>query len=151
MGRPSSFTQEKADAICERLIEGESLRSICRDDDMPHPVTVFRWLDANESFRNQYARARSSQAERMAEEILQIADTPVDGERIEESDDGMKVVREDMLGHRRLQVDTRKWLMSKLAPKKYGDKVEVENTGTMTVVNKIERTVVRPNPTNSDG
>ncbi|CAL8974463.1 hypothetical protein RHODGE_RHODGE_03315 [Rhodoplanes serenus] len=123
MGRPSEFTAEIAEAICERLSDGQSLRVICAASDMPAASTVFRWLQQHSDFREQYARAREAQADHMAEEILAIADTPQEGERREESKDGVKIVRDDMLGHRRLQVDARKWLMARIAPKKYGDKL----------------------------
>lgn len=113
MGRPSSFTQETADAICERMAEGESLRSICSDEAMPARTTVRRWLDENEDFRSRYARARDERTDHFADEILEISD---------EGDD------EDVQS-RRLQVDTRKWLMARMAPKKYGDKVAVEASG----------------------
>lgn len=130
-GRPSDYTAEIAAAICERLAQGQSLRWICEAPGMPAKSTVFRWLadDRYAEFRDQYARAREAQADFWAEEILEIADTPQVGERVEEGEnkDGTfsKTVREDMLGHRRLQVDARKWLMTKLAPKKYGDKLEL--------------------------
>lgn len=129
-GRPSTYTPEIAARICERLAAGESLRAICRDDHMPHRATVHRWLIDNvEGFCDQYARAREVGLDELAEEALEIADTPVEGLRREESDDGYKEVREDMLGHRKLQVDTRKWLLAKLAPKKYGEKSSMELTG----------------------
>ncbi|EJW11256.1 Phage terminase, small subunit [Rhodovulum sp. PH10] len=149
MGRPSEFSQDIADAICERLSDGQSLRMICAASDMPSASTVFRWLQQHSDFREQYARAREAQADHMAEEILAIADTPQEGERREESADGYKVIREDMLGHRRLQVDARKWLMARMAPKKYGDKVTSEVTGAdggpVEVVGRIERVIVKPN------
>jgi hypothetical protein len=72
MGRPSDFTQETADAICEGLIDGKSLRTICAGDDMPHKATVCRWLAVNETFRDQYARAREAQADALFDEILNI-------------------------------------------------------------------------------
>lgn len=132
-GRPTDYSAYLAEKICERITEGQSLRTICADEFMPGKATVFRWLAAFPEFRDQYARAREAQADVMAEEILEIADTPEEGERREEGSnkDGAfdKTVVEDMLGHRRLQVDARKWLMSKLAPKKYGDKVTAEHTG----------------------
>lgn len=129
-GRPSSYTPEIAATICERLAAGESLRAICRDAGMPHERTVRRWvLDDVEGFSPQYARAREMGLDAMADEVLEISDTPVEGVRREESDDGYKEVREDMLGHRKLQVDTRKWLLSKLAPKKYGERTAMELTG----------------------
>jgi hypothetical protein len=108
-GRPSDFTQDIADTICERLAEGESLRSICASDGMPRMSTVFRWLanDSHSQFREQYARSREEQAEVLADEIVQIADG--DGEGADPQRD-------------RLRVDARKWVAAKLKPKKYGDR-----------------------------
>lgn len=111
-GRPSEFTPETANAICERLIDGESLRRICRDDDMPSASTVCRWLSQNEAFREQYAHARDAQADTLADAILDIAD----GSEVAEPD-AVQVARD------RLRVDSRKWLAAKMAPKRYGDKV----------------------------
>ena len=110
-GRPSSYSEETGGAICERLSEGESLRSICRDDGMPHVVTVLRWLgdDRYTAFRIQYEEARAAGIEHKADEILEIADAPVS------SGDSAAVAKQ------RLQIDARKWVLSKLAPKKYGD------------------------------
>ena len=122
----SSFTQEKADAICERLAEGESLRSICKGEDMPNKSTVMRWLADNEAFRDQYARAREAQADHLAEEILQIAD---DGSNDTYQTDDGEAVNHDVIARSRLRVDARKWLASKMAPKKYGDKLQAELTG----------------------
>lgn len=129
-GRPSTYTPEIAALICERLATGESLRAICRDDEMPPESTVRGWvLDDVKGFSAQYARARDIGLDALAEETLAIADTPQEGEETEQTDDGYKVKRGDMLGHRKLQVDTRKWLLSKLAPKKYGEKTSMELTG----------------------
>lgn len=115
-GRPSSYTQEVADNICTLLAEGESLRKICGKPGMPSLSMVFRWLDKNPSFREQYVRAREAQTEKMLEDILSIADeaTPEDA------------------AVAKLRVDARKWAMSKLAPKRYGDKVTQEISGTVT-------------------
>jgi len=137
-GRPSSYTPQIAREICERLAAGESLLSICRDDHVPHRATIHRWiLDDVEGFRDSYTRARELGLDVMADEILEIANTPVEGVRREESEDGYKEVREDMLGHRRLQVDARKWLLAKLAPKKYGDKQDINLTGQVEVASAI--------------
>jgi hypothetical protein len=129
MGRPSSFTQEIADSICERLIGGESLRTICLDDDLPSATTVFRWLANDEyaAFREQYTRAREGQAERLAEEILSIADDGSSDWTVNEK--GSEVLNAEAVARSRLRVDARKWLAGKLAPKKYGDKVTQELTG----------------------
>jgi hypothetical protein len=131
-GRPSSFTQEIADEICERLAEGESLRSICRSDGMPVQATVFRWLSIDEAFLKQYARAREAQADRLADEILDIAD---DSSRDtipkvdKEGNEYGEQANSEWIARSRLRVDARKWLASKMAPKKYGDKVTQEITG----------------------
>lgn len=121
--RVSEYNEAIADAICEALIEGRSLRSICRDDDMPSASTVCKWLTQQPAFAEHYARAREAQADTLADETTDIADTPLIGVETVTKADGSKEVREgDMLGHRKLQVDTRKWFASKLAPKKYGDR-----------------------------
>lgn len=111
IGRPSDFSQECADDICEAIASGVSLREFCSEDSAPNRSTVFRWLEQNEGFRDQYARARESQAETYADEIVDIADEAEDAQLA------------------RLQIDARKWAASKLAPKKYGDKVTQELTG----------------------
>lgn len=126
IGRPSSYTVETGDIICERIADGESLRAICQDDDMPSRASVFRWLADNESFRNQYARAREDQAETMADELISIAD--------EATDDVQRS---------RLRVDTRKWVASKLKPKKYGDKLQLGGDADNPV--KIEFVTVYEN------
>lgn len=109
IGRPSSFTPKLADEICGRLVNGESLRAICRDEGFPAVGTVLRWVGENADFREQYARARELQAETLADEIVSIAD---DAEKDQPS-----------VAKARLQVDSRKWVASKLLPKKYGDKI----------------------------
>jgi len=109
MGRPTDFTSELADAICERLADGQSLRSICRDDDMPNKATVFRWLAADTVFSDQYARARETQADSLADEIIDISDSTTGDPQRD-----------------RLRVDSRKWLAGKMRPKVYGDKQTVE-------------------------
>ena len=97
---------------------------------MPHERTVRRWvLDNVEGFSPHYARAREMGLDAIADETLEISDTPQEGEETEDDGEKVKVKRADMLGHRRLQVDTRKWLLSKLAPKKYGEKTSMELTG----------------------
>lgn len=122
VGRPSTFTQELADTICERLADGESLRKICKSDDMPDRATVSRWLAGNEVFRDQYARARVEQAHFYAEEIVEIADDAAND--YIETEEGRAVDKEH-IQRARLRVDARKWYASKLAPKVYGDKLEL--------------------------
>ncbi len=110
-GRPSEYTQEIADVICERIAEGDSLRTICLGDDMPNRATVFRWLGKYAEFSDQYARARDAQADAYADDVVYIADTEKDPQLA------------------RVRVDARKWTASKLKPKKYGDQLRTELTG----------------------
>lgn len=145
IGRPSSYTQAVADAICLRIAEGESLRQICADDDMPSLRAVMRWLDhADRSdFRQQYARAREMQADTLADQVLSIAD---DGLNDTYQTEGGEQTNHDVIARSRLRVDARKWLASKLAPKKYGDKIQQEVTGPDggPVEQEITITLVRP-------
>jgi hypothetical protein len=131
VGRPSSYTEETANRICEQLSLGRSLREICRADDMPGISTVMRWLGVkeNESFRERYACARVIQADILFDEILTIADTPIVGVKTVTKGEATERTEADMLEHRRLQIDARKWIASKLAPKKYGEKLAHELTG----------------------
>ena len=141
MGRPSKFTLKLADLICERLSDGESLRTICEDDDMPNRSAVFRWLAAHEGFRSQYAHARESQADTLADEILDLADRLRLGIKTTTKPNGdTETVEGDMVERAKLQIEARKWLAGKLRPKVYGDKVHQEVTGAdgaaLTVVVK---------------
>lgn len=131
VGRPSLYTEELALEICERIACGESLRQICKDEGMPDRVTIHRWLLTNEEFCNQYARAREFQAEYWADEILDIADDGQNDFIEREMQNGSVQVMLDKEAVMRstLRVDTRKWLMSKLKRKKFGDKVTNEHVG----------------------
>ena len=119
-GRPTVYSDKLAELICDRLAEGESLRAICRDEAMPSTTTVKRWLRKDEEFRAQYVRAREDQAEHYLDEIIEIADD--DSQDTSYGDSGPKANTE-WISRSKLRVDTRKWAMSKLAPKKYGDKM----------------------------
>lgn len=129
VGRPPNpYDPVVGDVICERIAAGESLRGICKDADMPAASTVFRWLTESQAFQEQYARAREEQAETLADEIVAIADESAvivkhEGEDVQLSFDPTAIARN------RLRVDARKWVASKLKPKKYGDKVTQEHTG----------------------
>lgn len=128
-----------ADEICDSLAEGSSLRNICLALNMPSKTTVMRWLsdDNNVSFRDQYARAREAQADFYAEEVIQIADDGANDTYVDE--DGNKRTDQDVIARSRLRVDARKWYAGKLAPKKYGDKVDVNasHTGEIGLTVKI--------------
>ncbi len=124
-GRPSLYTEALAAKLCLRLAEGETLRSVCRDDAMPGKTTVLRRLadKKNADFRDQYAHARELQADSLFDEALEIADD-VSGDWSTDKD-GKKVLDHEHIQRSRLRVDTRKWAAGKLAPKKYGDKLDL--------------------------
>lgn len=130
-GRPSGYSTEIAEVICQRLSEGESLRQICRNEDMPGKSSVMRWLDEREDFREQYARAHLLQADHFADEILEIADDGSNDwiERETRSGNTIESADHEHINRSRLRVDARKWLMARMAPKKYGDKVGLEHSG----------------------
>ena len=143
--RPSEYSHAVADAICEELANGRSLRAICVDDGMPSKSTVFRWLAANMEFRDQYARAREAQADALADEILDIADDG--GNDTYTDDDGRERVNVDVIARSRLRVDARKWIAAKLKPRVYGDKIAAELSGVdgrPIEYTMIERVIVDP-------
>ncbi len=128
-GRPTRYTPEVAADICTRLAEGESVRSICRDGAMPALRTVMGWLfdGEHEEFLQQYASAREVQAEVWADEIVGIADDAAGD--LTTDKDGKDVVNHEHIQRSRLRVDTRKWIASKLLPKRYGDKLQHTGEG----------------------
>jgi hypothetical protein len=123
-GRPSSYTQEIADKICHELATGKSLRTVCAPDDMPAISTIFNWFRAYPEFLEQYARAKQESADAMGEDILDIAD-----ETISVIKKGAEKKSSALAQAQRLRVDTRKWLMSKHKPKKYGEKLDLTTDG----------------------
>lgn len=129
MGRPTLFTDKLAALICQRLADGESLRSICASDSMPHRNTVMVWLGEREHFQGQYARAREMQADLYAAEVVEIADRTLPAvKRTIKGKGKTRTVEEqhgDAVERSRLMMDARKWYASKLAPKKYGEKLAV--------------------------
>lgn len=98
---------------------------------MPGKRTVFRWLSGNPEFRHQYAQARESQAEAIADEILEISDDGTNDTQVDEN--GFERVNHDHIARSKLRVDSRKWLLSKLAPKKYGDQLGVTHVGELDI------------------
>lgn len=121
-GRPTDYCDEVVDLICSRLAVGESLNRICKDADMPAMSTVFGWLSKYPEFLEKYTRAREAQAETHADRIIEIADdADIDAH------------------HKRIMVDARKWVASKLKPKRYGDKAEVEHSGAVGLTVTVKR------------
>ena len=115
MANKTTYKTEIADEICEWLMSGKSLRSYCDQPGKTPFTTVLGWLrdESNEEFRTKYARARETQAEVLADELMQIAD--------EDKIDALK------LQHDKMKIETRQWIASKLLPKKYGNRMEFED------------------------
>lgn len=128
-----AYSQEIADKICARLAEGESLNAICKDEGLPAESTVRSWaLDDIQGFAAKYTRARELAYHKLADEIIDIANTPVLGVKTKINDKGETETTEgDMIEHRRLQVDSRKWFLSKVLPKVYGDKLDMTVDATV--------------------
>lgn len=135
MGRPTDFTPEIATAICLRLMEGESLASICRGDDMPARSTVHLWLLEHREFSDSYTRAREVQGHNLADDTVEIADDGTNDWMERRRQDGSVeiVPNHEHIARSKLRIDTRKWMAAKLAPKKYGDRQTVEHEGTVGV------------------
>lgn len=136
-GRPSIYNKELADKICERIAtSSDGLRVICGELKIA-TFSVLKWLGDKDKkeFSIQYARAREAQADLLADEIIEIADDS-SGDEIEiETPEGVKATKQDheFAARSRLRVDARKWKASKLAPKKYGDKIEQTITGDLNL------------------
>ncbi len=110
-GVKSIYNDKLAKKICEHIANGLSLRKIQKIEGMPNADTIRKWCLNREDFNAQYVRAKIQQTEAFAEQILEISD---------KSEDDV-VVDSGVINSRRLQIDTRKWLMGKMKPKKYGD------------------------------
>ena len=131
----SKQTTEVLEKILDRISEGEPLRVICRDEDMPSWRSFYEWMEKDEDLAARFARARIEGFDAIAEEALKIADTPMLGVVKREKPDGVEVTHEDMLGHRKLQVDTRLKLLAKWDPKRYGDKIALGGAEDLPPIN----------------
>ena len=132
LGRPlnacTRYTLELAEEICQRIASGESLAAICRSEHMPPTATVQTWvLDNREGFAAVFDRARELRAEKWAEELIDIADDSTNDymDRVNAQGNVTRVLDTEHVARTRLRLDTRKWVISKVLPKKYGDKVEL--------------------------
>ena len=108
IGRPTKYSDEWAEAFCREISQGHSVAEICERRDQPSQQSVYTWLREDEDFRERYARAREAQADKYFQEIIEIADAATP----------------ETVNVARLRVDSRKFTVARLAPKKYGDHVE---------------------------
>ncbi len=106
-GRPSDFTPELGDAICDAMLAKVSLRAIEQMEGMPHRNTILRWLTQFPAFADKYARARQVQADLLDDEIQVASD---------------QANVEDWQLHR-MRIETMKWRAGRMAPQKYGERV----------------------------
>lgn len=144
VGRPTKYTVQTAEKICALIASGKTLNKICSVGGMPKIRTIMTWLwdGSHEEFRQMYARAREQQAEVMADEIITIADDDSLDEIFTE--DGKRLENREFINRSRLRIDSRKWVASKLLPKKYGDKTEVSGPNGGPVPVDVTVTFVRP-------
>jgi hypothetical protein len=143
MKRQSKFTPELADEICLRLSNGETLRSICRDEGKPSWVSVYDWINKYPDFALRVAHARELGYDAITQECLEIADTPIEGLKTVTDSNGIRLERADMIHHRKLQIETRLKLLKIWNPAKYGDRLDVTSDNKELKAPIIQ--VVRPN------
>jgi hypothetical protein len=126
------YTEDLGNEICEYIAQGMTLREACRQPGMPPESTVRLWvLDDRYGFAAQYARARNLLIDYWSDEIVEIADDSAD-DTIEVR--GRLVTNHEVVNRSRLRIDTRKWLLSKLKPERYGEQIKVDQTSTFKTV-----------------
>lgn len=131
--------------ILQRLSDGESLLAICKTEGYPAESTVRSWvMDDVDGFAANYTRARELGYERLADELLAIADTPIMGQKSVSKATGVEITEGDMIEHRRLQVDTRKWMLSKMLPKRFGDKLAIGGADDMPAIKTDGSITIEP-------
>jgi hypothetical protein len=126
-----AHSKEKVDSIfdyvCKEIEKGRALRNILKDENMPSSCTFYEWLDSMEDKQKQYARATNIRADVIFDDILTIADQNENDTYI--NDDGIEITNNDVIQRSRLKIDARKWVLSKLNPKKFGDKTDITSRG----------------------
>ena len=140
MARPTDYTPELASKICEQLAEGKSLRTVCLADDMPDKSTVFNWFRKFPEFVDQYARAKEESAEAHNELLLDLGDEAISLSQEVDPKSSSAVVQAV-----KLKADNLKWVMSKMKPKKYGDKVDVTSDVKVLPTPIFSLDAIRPN------
>lgn len=139
MGRPSEYEPETAAEICEHIANGMTLRSIGALEGMPRVSTIFKWLSKYPEFAEQYARAKEDQLQAMADEIADIADDGSNDYMERFDKDGKSLgyfLNGEHVQRSKLRIESRKWLLSKLAPKKYGDALTLKGDESAPLAHK---------------
>lgn len=119
VGRPTKYSEKIADDICTRLVEGESIRQVCRDPSMPALSSVMLWLRKHPEFSEQYARSRVDQGHTIYGEICEVEEKVASGEM--NPNQG------------RVLIDSKKWRAARMEPRVYGDKVRVETDSVISI------------------
>jgi len=131
-GQPEIYTEELGSKVCTAIATSEKgLEHICKKEGMPSTSTVYNWLNdgENKDFLDKYTRARQMQADLMAEQVIEIADNPEEGEVVKIDAKGKtSIERGDMLGHRKLKIYARQWAAAKLWPNKYSERIQKDVT-----------------------
>ena len=125
-----AFNQETADRVLAGLAEGKSLRRSC--EGVIDPSYLLRWTEENPEFGQQYARVRARAYEMLADELVEIADDSTGDSFTDES--GNERANTEVVARSRLRLDTRKWMLSKMLPKLYGEKIETTHKGAVGVI-----------------
>jgi Asp-tRNA(Asn)/Glu-tRNA(Gln) amidotransferase C subunit len=125
----ASYTREDKDnilnSIFDAITQGQAVRNAIKKENISFS-TFYIWLDDDEDKAKQYARATEIRAEAMAEDILEICDAFENDIMLDQ--DGKEITNHNVIQRDRLRVDTRKWLMSKMMPKKYSDRQQIDHT-----------------------
>lgn len=135
------YDEAIADAVCDAIASSsKGLAAIIKDLDLAvSPSLIYKWIQQNDSFRERYARAKADQARVLADEIQEIADNTEEGVTVTVSEkDGKTTKRGDMLEHRKLRIESRKWLAAKLLPKVYGDKLDLNHSGAIDLAGALD-------------
>ena len=135
------------DYVCLEIEKGRALRNVLKDGNMPSTSTFYQWLENNIDKAKQYARATEVRADIIFDDILSIADENTNDTFV--NDNGIEVVNNDVIQRSRLRIDARKWVLSKLNPKKYGDKIQTEHSGEITTNVISLGNGIKPNETNT--
>lgn len=135
VGRPSLYSQTTVDSILEQIANGKFLSDICADPAMPSCSTVFKWRLDHPEFSEAYAHAREAAADKMVIETIAIADDGQNDTYLDE--DGNPRTDTDVIQRSKLRVETRKWLLARMAPKEYGDRIETHHSGEIKKTNEL--------------
>lgn len=145
-----AYSQQEKDKIFEtvftEIINGRAVRNILKDEGMPNATTFFQWLSEDEEKNKQYARACELRAEAIFDEILEIAD---DKSQDELHTENAIIQNSEFIQRSRVRIDARKWVASKLNPKKFGDKIQTEHSGEITTNVISLGNGIKPNETNT--